>query len=144
MRFPNLKIGDAVLRYQKIVLVPGGFGTGYTLQVKVAETVTRLTATQGTTDKGNRFKLSNGLIIGSASEYFYPEGHATLTSAEEVAAVEACAEAVRHALRRLSYLDENDRHVFKHVLNRDGLAEGMALLGDFMAVTSRMLEGFKK
>lgn len=78
MRFPNIKIGDTVLRNDRIRLVDGGFSTGYSVNIVLRDTVTRLTKTQGVTESGIRFKLDNGNIIGDAFSVF-PVGYVVKT-----------------------------------------------------------------
>ncbi len=80
MMFKDLKPGDTVLRNTSAVLVrDNGWNPNHlTTRITKAHTVERVTATQATTNDGIRFRLADGVIIGSAESSrscVYPVGY---------------------------------------------------------------------
>lgn len=80
MMFKDLKPGDTVLRNTSAVLVRdcSWKNNHLTTRITKAHTVERVTATQATTNDGLRFRLADGMIIGSAESSrscVYPVGY---------------------------------------------------------------------
>ena len=73
MLFENIKEGDRVLLRKAKMIVAGGWGTQVNATVYIEQTITRITATQLTTDAG-RFARRDGRQIGG-NDVVYPLGY---------------------------------------------------------------------
>lgn len=73
MMHSSIKPGDKVLRTRSIEIIPGRWGYGITERVLVAVKISKVTATQATTEDGERFmRRDGGQISGGAR--FWPVG----------------------------------------------------------------------
>lgn len=159
MMFPNLKIGDKVLRHHEKIIISGGWGTGLSVRVTIEETVARVTAKQAVTESGLRFNLVDGTIhgIGGGTRVcMYPLGYVDKYAGNAIAArpmepttparlaeLDASAKDVHRFESVLSRFSRNERKIIKHVLQVHGIAEGSAILRELANRFHALMEGFK-
>lgn len=160
MRFPNLKVGDKVLRYHDRTILDGGWGTGLSVRVVIEETVARVTAKQAVTETGLRFNLEDGTIHGfgggGTRVCMYPIGYVDpyasnaiearpmeATSPDRLAELDKAADSVKTFLATLTRFERNERKIIKHVLQTNGMTKGGAMLLALADGIKELMEGFK-
>lgn len=160
MRFPNLKVGDKVLRHHEKMILDGGWGTGLTASTVIEETVARVTAKQAVTETGLRFTLEDGTIHGfgggGTRVCMYPIGYVNeyarnaiearpmqATSAERMAELDNAANNVKTFAAALSRFERNERKIIKHVLQTHGMSKGGDMLVELANGIKALMEGFK-
>lgn len=160
MRFPNLKVGDKVLRHHERTILDGGWGTGLSVRVVIEETVARVTAKQAVTESGLRFTLEDGTIHGlgggGTRVCMYPIGYVDkyarnaiearpmeATSPARLAELDKAADDVKTFLATMARFERNERKILKHVLQTHGMSKGGAMLVELANGIKALMEGFK-